>query len=264
MKKLLTLLLLFALAFSLTACGEPEDEEDEENEDDEIAAEEEEEDGRDFIGIWALTMSEGGGTIVNTIFVYPDGIAETVSGVVTIPEGITQGIGPSGQNKGSYEVSGDQIEMAALNGSSTLSGQFTSDTSATGTITSQAGTYGWTAEKTGDLPPEYQIIGSWIISVNGYPGELGRHYWMTFNSDGTVDVTKVKIDYTNAPSDTLNINESGSFTFDGTNVDLSAGSMNLSGTMNGEADSGGQMDGTWTDSDTGDSGGWGSGDKNSV
>ena len=250
---------MFALAFSLTACGDEPDESEEEEDEEEIAVEEEEEEGFDFTGVWALTMSEGGGTIVNTVFVYPDGIAETVSGVVTIPEGITMGVGPSGQNKGSYEVSGEQITMHALNGSSTLNGMFTSHDSASGTITSQAGTYSWTAVKTSDLPPEYEIVGTWMINLHGYgPGEVSRFQQIYLNSDGTADIDwqKVQMDDGQIHEGEL-LDYYDSYTYDGETVVITAdgGNFVLTGEYVENGDSGvPELQGTWVNTVTGDTG----------
>ena len=256
-KSFATLSLIIILGAFLNGCGADTEEDTAETDTpEEIAAQED----VDFTGVWRMVIYEGdGGTIVNTAYAYADGMVESVSGEVTTPEGITgyPNFRSSGQNWATYQVSGRQIMMTAINGSSTMYGAFSDENHASGYWTSGAGSYDWNATRTGDLPDIHRIIGTWTFEMNGYDPEMEINRWQQvhLNSDGTADV-----DYQKAQMQGGQIYEGEipdyfeSYTFDGTNVVIE-GDLTFIGEMSIDSETGLEtIQGTWVNDATGDGG----------
>jgi hypothetical protein len=256
MKKLLSLLALSLILSSfLTGCGPDEEETEEETEvtEEEVAVEERPQE-MDVTGIWSLTIGHGGGVIQNTIFIYPLGLAQTVSGLVTLPEGIVMNPGISGAYWADYEVNENQLTMVAQNGSSTSNGTLLDENNASGTITSAAGTYAWTATKTGELPDDYGVLGYWMMHIDGWgEGEFSRFQSLYLNADGTADTDWVKVQ-----TDDGQVNEGeipdylSTFTYQDSVVFIESenGNLTFQGTYNGD----GVIEGVWHNSATNETG----------
>jgi len=245
----------------LTGCGPDEEETEEETEvtQEEVVTEEQPEE-MNVTGIWSLTISSGGGTIQNTVFIYPLGLAQTVDGLVTLPEGIAMNPNITGQNWGSYEVNGMSLNMVALNGSSTLAGTLMDANNATGTITSAAGSYGWTATKTGELPNDYNILGYWMMNINGWGAdEMARFQSLYLNADGTADTDWVKVQANDGQVNEGNMPDYlSNFTYqDGVVfIESDDGLVTFQGTYSVDGDGAEVIEGVWHNAATNETGTW--------
>ena len=259
MKKFLSLLAL-SLIFSafLTGCGPDEEPEEETEEAQEEIATPEQPEEMDVTGIWSLTMNHNGGTIQNTIFIYPMGLAQTVDGLVTLPEGITINPGITGAYWADYEVNESQLTMVAHNGSSTSNGTLLDENNAHGTITSAAGAYAWTATKIGELPNDYNIVGYWMMHIDGWgAGELSRFQSLYLNADGTADTDWVKVQANDG-----NVNEGeipdylSTFTYEDGVVFIESehGDVTFQGTYGVDGDGVEVIEGVWHNSATNETG----------
>ncbi len=261
MKKLLSFFAL-VLVFSLflVGCGPEESEEDATEDNTEEVAEQEQR--LDATGVWVLTIMEGGGRIDNTVFIYPLGLAETVSGVVTTPEGYVgyPNFRGTGQNWASYVLDGYGLTMHALNGSSTSRGTLTDDSHASGTITSQAGTYSWTATRVSDLPDGYEILGYWMMNIQGWgEGEIARFQSLYLGADGRADTDWIKVQTETGETHEGDMPDYlSSFTYEDGVVFIESndGSVTFQGTYSIDGDGAEVLEGVWHNSATNETGTW--------
>ncbi|MBU0731708.1 hypothetical protein KKC88_02410 [Patescibacteria group bacterium] len=162
-------IILFSLVFMGALCGNGNDTNENSNANENVNINVNEEAASDaepaallpenpFTGEWSMTTEEDGITVTTTLIVNDDGsrtvpdiwvgTVDSVTSKVTGPD-VSATVGLS-EEFGLYRVEGDNLKIDAANGTTTFTGNFTSDTTAEGTwIHNQRGTGGtWKATKT--------------------------------------------------------------------------------------------------------------------